>query len=321
MTCRNSRGYSFEVETDLEELDKCIDAIQKALKFVGVTNKRSRNSDYNREARTAQFNRKILEIRRRLTKLIDHLTSLLTTDKLYDDIAKDILLNFHTTREKFNIDDDNYQLAIACIVKPTIEAIMNETEFSKSSRERQDRRKYFLRQLIDFRYEQQQSRAETGNEQQRRASSDSIEVDVCSISPRQDSDTTNSATSNEYPVLDYCTAEGIMVLNSLFDALTRHSTVVSKNDLDVEEQIYHIINITHIVDILRQYFKDVKMDKQSELESSVSMSILLEPIGKFEESISKNLELFDLETPMTLFRMDLRKLLIQLRVLGPILMQ
>jgi len=117
----------------------------------------------------------------------------------------------------------------------------------------------------------------------------------------------------------------IQILDLLVDALSRHSHAVAGKDADLFLQVYHMTNISHITHLLNNFFTQLKVSAIKLFESSsqsiepTAVSALSEALRAFTESISDNLELFDPDTPLVIFRNELRDLLIQVKILALLL--
>lgn len=96
------------------------------------------------------------------------------------------------------------------------------------------------------------------------------------------------------------------VLETLWDAIARHTRTITSKNVDLVRRIFHIINITYIIDILSSYFEHIK-DNYNRPEL----------VEKHQTRINKTLLLFPDGHPMSIFRDDLRLLLSKLRLLNP----
>lgn len=225
--------------------------------------------------------------------------------KILQKITEEIMKALHAARLRYEVDDEYYRMIYWLMLTPIIASIMDEREFSKAAKDQQKMRKFFITQLlravqfIDI-PSSEPALAASSNEN----GDEDIEVDV------ENDDVCSS------PQFQECISwEEVTVLEFLIDALSRHSERVTGKDIEFSAYIYHITNICHVIDILREYFDDNKMRFAQGMSRSNDVKNLNRTrFEKLEESMCRNLEKFDIDTPMGVYRQDLRKLLIQIRL-------
>lgn len=122
------------------------------------------------------------------------------------------------------------------------------------------------------------------------------------------------------PNLSYteATHESIQVLDILMDAITRHCNRIAKPDADYYELIHHIVNITYVFHLVKDRLGKIRLQIRSDLNEEIlspTVAGLKELIEKFEDDLSRNLNLFEAGHEMSILVDNLRVTLIEVRLL------
>lgn len=314
----------FALEDNLDGLYECLDSIQKEflnLREKARHRKRMRPvSDYH-----ATFVNNIYALRRKLTFNLNGIFNMLSDLSTYDKIVIDILKSLRTARIRYKIDNEDYGTVIRSITLCVVSLIMDDEELNKQGAEIRSRRTYFLDKFLTLDLTVLNPFDEN----------DDGEIDVTSV-PQAGAQIPTSATHDGsgggaffggmQSASQVCKLESIYVLDVLFDALTRHTSYIS--DISVKEanlriHIFHIGNITHIVEGLLKYLKTLrqqiqaaKSSSQFPLDSRVLNQMKI-AMGKYEESLANNLDKLGPNHRLGSFRRDLRKVLFQVRLILP----
>lgn len=270
------------MDEELFEIERLIDDMKILLKRFG-RNKRMRSGIKEFDLKT-----ELIAVRRRWFTSLDLIFHLLGAQTFYDKIAGDLVKGLNTAKIQYKPDENTYKAMIECVTIPIIATIMDEQELSKESLERQERRKCFINHLIDFKLSEEET----------------SEV----INILDDSDDASPTTRVE----DSYRAESIIVVGLLIDALNRHSRVVTSRKSDFATEIYHIINVTYIVDVICKYLEDLNRHALMRCAESSQHAWcfeakpkLIEELERFEAIIVANYDSFDVEHPHIIFRHDL----------------
>lgn len=277
------------MDEKLGEIDRLLNDMKSVLKKYG-RHKRVRSN-----IRGFDLKKELIPIRSRWFSTLGSLFHSLNSQTLYDKIAGDLVRGLSTAKIQYKTDDNIYRAMIECVTIPIIALIMDEQELSKESSKRQERRKGFLHHLIDFKPPKE----------------DTTE-DINVVDDLDD----HPPTNNSYKV------ESTLVLGFFIDALDRHSKVVTSRDPDLFAEIYHIINITHIVNVVTKHLENMNcyaLQRCAESSQHVwdfeTKPKLIEELEKFETTIVSNLESFDVDHPLVIFRHDLSTIKNKLRFL------
>lgn len=296
----------------LTKLYEYINDIEKNMSLVGKSAKRARIEPESQ----IKFRNNITTIKKNWHKVLNKIFIDLSDPKEYEIVAIDLVTRLNKARDNFGLRDDNYRLIWDSIVSPVISMIMEEEEVTRASKARQERRKDFIRNLIDFRLD-----TVAGN-RSRESSAESASqatIDVCAASQ-----TANRMDSGANRCLFHklCTLESIQILEILVDNIRQHCKVLSNPNVDMTEQIYHIINIAHLIDLLRLKFKEIRMGIDKDIELGLQGFIdpnLCSLLERIEGNVRENLNSFDSCHPLSLLKSDLTSLSIQLRLMKPIM--
>lgn len=306
--------------------------IQKLLLIVGsrqTQNKRIRTEVIQQQLKRRRFRQALATLQSQWEQLSENFFRTKYDSGTYEKVAHDLIKAVNKYRKELNVFDEYIRMLVGVIIKPVIAAIMEEEELNRSSRHRQERRKSFIEKLLRVQLDSY-STWFTQEELDAEQSNTDDSIDVCSLNPNIDTGTasrargpisqrTRAATSLPAniafrPNSLECNFEKILLLDFLFDALSIHTKNVCNERVDFERYIYHIMNITYIVDILVTYLKDM----HSELEEARSRRMILpmqqciklitEALPRYETSIRDNIDSFDMN-PLIIFRKDLNKIL------------
>lgn len=218
-------------------------------------------------------------------------------------IASDLVRELSEANRQYKTNENVYRLILECATIPIIALIMDEQELSKESSERQERRKRFIEHMIEFRALRENT------------------IEIINIDDSDDSIEILPAVA----VIDY-RFESTFVLGFLIEALNRHSKMIAPQNADFFAQIYHIINVTHIVDIIDKYLVDFREYAVKQCKNSgqnawdfETKPRLIEELEKFEITIGDNKQLFEFDHPQAIFRHDLVTIEIEIRLLQSVL--
>lgn len=302
--------------------------IQKALLIVGSRqrlHKRVR-TEANQQQLTRKFGRAVAALQREWYRLSDVFFRTTHDMGIYEKVAHDLVKAINKNRKELNVFDEHTRLLVGGIIKPIIAAIMDEEELNKSSRHRQERRKSFIEKLLQVQLDLS-STWFTQEELDHSNSDDSI--DVCSFNPNMETTASSQAGADPHrtrattslptniafrPISLECNFERILFLDFLFDALSRHSKTICKDAVDYSTHIYHIMNITYIVDILVIFFGNMYSEleearaRRMNLPIKECVKLILEALPRYETSIRENSDSLDM-SPLIIFRKDLNKIL------------
>lgn len=324
----------FTTEAKLKDLYSCLDDIQWGLRSVHLpqnANKRAKNL-HSYKIRLESFKLRLNKIKTVWTKIMfateeeGSLFHLLSNRSTYDEIAQNLIDTLHLSRNRYNCEEENLRLVLETLLIPIIGSIMDETEISESSQQRQKCRQDFILNLMNFRPSPDQAMGMS-----RRSSGEDEVLDVCSLeTPQRRRNRENQERSasqpelsvqyegQQYQVLDWFSS---MALALLINAVSKHSQVVSKKDVDLFAEIYHVVNIVYIVEIIEKKFRKIKFDLISDRQmfECQDMTFFQEIWDKYDEIIAKCYDMFDAETTQVIFKNDLRNLLIQIRTFNPVM--
>lgn len=298
----------FALERAMKNVYECIEASQCELKAIRKPRRKRARLDYIAQTRVTEFKQKIMRLKPRWESLFTQIFRDLSDRTFLSRIAKDIITTLRSTRERYNIEDENYTLVLGNVIRAVIAGIMDDQEVSRASKERQERRKYFIHELLNAPISDEINSINSSERQD-----EDVDVEIIDIlaTQSQTQQSQRNATQENSSVKQCCSWEEVAIAKYLIDALSIHSKKVTRNDVELRALIYHIINITYIVDILKNYFKELR----TKIDVDLPRSRIKEATEKFEESITKSLELFDIDNPLTVFRNNLRIILMQVRML------
>lgn len=316
--------------------------IQKAFLIVGSRHKAHKRirTEANQQQLAKRYRRAVSELQNKWTQLTNVFFRRVDDLGTYEKIAYDFISTINKRRKELNIVDDHVRLLVRAIVRPIIAAIMDEEELNKSSRNRQERRKQFMLKLLLVQLEPTNTWETPRLEPEGTDNSDDS-IDVCSMNvnighnrPAQSS-RSRANRSRGYCSMPAnipfrstsleCNFERIITLDLLFEALTRHSNNISKEGTDFSIHIYHIMNITYIVEILVSFLGDLRKeleearDRRVDLNNRKSVKLISEALLRYEESVRKDIDSFDVENPLVIFMKDLNRVLSFLVLTKPLL--
>lgn len=295
----------------LEEFDRFKMQVKKQLLCIA----RNKSEDERRkriklncsdQIKVEKFENTMRQLKFQWKSLLENMFQNLHDISVYDKFAYDLIRIFVSICNTYEIDADNLSYAIRCLLIPVIGYIMDECEISKRSYERQKIRKYFLIQLLTVKLPEMDS----SNDEPDNDSDESI--DVCS--PDLGSPCRRRPGEERKSRLRVTTVT-IHMLDALFDALTKHTQLVTRDDFNTEhfkQHVYHIINITHIVIILANFFDSVRDHLDDDVLygplPNSNMELLGASIEKFERKLVKDLACFDKIDRWTIFWSQLNSL-------------
>lgn len=307
----------------LEELTKCKSQIERELRLVGHNRagpypKRLRGSTNNSATRDNEFGSKLRRLKFKWGGMMNNVFHAISDWGTYDKLAYDLTKSFGTFYNKYAFDGDQLISAFKCIIIPITGQILDEDELGRKARERQDRRKYFLRKMMNCEFPDLDF-------VQSRATTPSLDgsIDVCSESPVRESEPIrDNYPSQQTPRLRPSPLT-IIILDVLVDALGRHSKQVTKENFMIRERIHHVINILLVVELLRQYFDDIRSQLDNDVIHCSPRESCFESLSKalerYEQQLWEYLNLFTISNPLYLFKDQMDLLLYQIKLLKPIL--
>lgn len=326
METQASRQDGRELENKIEEVYMCLDMMQSAMRLIGHKknqSKKFKTSQYD-HSKAEKFTRDLKSIKIKLSSAIRDLFDFLTDLGTYNKIASDFISNLQSTRELYHISDQSFKSVLKALLHPIILHLMDEEMISKQSKQRQDRRKHIITQLVNCTFK----RVPSPNDE--KPHEDSIEViDICDTPPH--TATTNNDHHIELNIPDnqmetisrmsVDTSTTIFIMEILFDALRKHTNTISRKDVDFFIEIYHIINVCYMVDLMGQLFDELRSRlrvDESQEDSAIeiiSSDDLIKAMDHFESDLEGFLRKIDIESKFVIFRLDLRNLLLKIRSL------
>jgi hypothetical protein len=266
--------------------------------------------------KNTKFERALLRLKARWDQLINAIFHANHDTGVYDKLAHDLTKSFNTFNTKYKFDSDQLSYAFRCLVLPVNGQIMDEDELGKRAYERQEMRKYFLLKILSYGIDE----TETVRPRQETPSLDGS-IDVCS-------DNTRDSFSNG----DYQRRSGhesdhqrtkhikptevtIIVIDLLIEALFKFTTSITEEGASGRERIYHVMNITHVVDIIKRYLNGIRIqleeENQSEQIQELNSGLLEESFERYKSTLSNALDLIDVSNPQTVFKSQLDLLHLQ----------
>lgn len=314
----------FLLEDKLNGLYECLDSVQREfleLKRRSRSTKRTRPVHNHRDI----FEKNIDELRARWHSNLSGICNMLSDLSMYDKIINDILRGIQSAKLRYKIDDEDYGKVIKSIVECVVAMIMDDRRMTKEITNIHSRRQYILDKLLTVDLGLENSVDEDDGE---------IDIDVESIPPTQNgtqipTSTTYDHSDNNHTQLSCtrgisCKLDSIHVLDVLFDALTRHTSVITRNgSSDLALHIYHVVNITYIVDCVQNFLKTLRERIQAARNSSQApldtdiLAQLRVAMERYDKETTDNLEKLGLDNPLVIFKRDLRKISFSLRLIQP----
>lgn len=302
---------NFQLEENISLVYQCLDELETAISFVGKRPKYQKRARI--ESKENEFRPKLKEICKQWLYLFKSIIDLLTDSGFYETLASDILIKMNNAKNKYYISNENYRFIWEAITTPIISLIMDETELTKEATYRQDRRKLLLQLLMDHEITLQLDTVRRRNSQRvgRSLLGSDEDIDICD-------DAQNRPDQDICKFHNSCTWESMQIMAIISSAITRHSLVVTESGVDLCAQIHHIMNIVHLIELLRFKLSEIRSDIEKENENNHRTPVqqhLKDMIKSLEEEIRENVSLFGSDGPLCIYRKDLRTLLIQIRVL------
>lgn len=311
----------------LNELYKCHRQIERELKLIGRCRGRSQPKRLKTATtgyRIKEFESRLLRLKGRWGGIISNVFHVVSDLGIYDKIAYDLTKSFLTFHDKYDFDSDELSYAFRCTILPVMGQMLDEEELGKKSHERQERRKYLLSKLLNcvipelnFVRAQQETPSLDGS------------IDVCSESlvdepdPERPEDETQEESKSQSMATIKPSPLTVLILDILVEATGRHSKLVTQDDFSASDRIYHVMNMTFIVELLRQYFNELRIyleeNSQHGIHQNSNLDLLVEPMNSYERKFWINLDLFSVSNQMILFRHQLDLLLFQLRLIKPMM--
>lgn len=316
--------------------------IQRAFLIVGSrqrAHKRIR-TESNQQQLSRRYRRTVLDIQNKWTRLSGVFFRKIDDLGTFDKLAYDLVNTINKRRKELNIIDDHVRIMVSAIVRPIIGAIMEEEELNRSSRHRQERRKLFILKILSVRLDSSDTWESPTDEVDTTDNSDDS-IDVCSMNVnighnrlsqnarsrmhRRRACVSMPANIPFKPTSLECNFERIIALDLLFEALAIHSRNISKDSTDFSRHIYHIMNITYIVEILASFLENMKSEleearaRRVDLTNRDCVRLLSEALLRYEASVKENIDSFDVENPLILFMKDLNLVQSYLVLIKPLL--
>lgn len=307
----SSEPDQFALEKEFSNLHMVVDKFRSELISIHKPRRKRARFNYISQTNVTRFKQKIQQLKAQWTTALVQIFRLLSDSRILSKTADNVIESLHHTRSNYMVEDEYCKMVFGCLITPIIAGIMDEEEVSKASRECQLRRKRFLQELI--RAASSIATAPSPSEQNEQGNGEF--VDVCSSQSQSEQNNRNAQEQSN--IIHCCSWEEITIVDYLINALSVHSKSVTQENVEFASRTYHIINISHIVDILKYYLKDLK----SKIDLDCNKSRITVALEKFEESITSSLELFDSGNPLYVFRNNLRFLLTQIRMLRSTLNQ
>lgn len=309
---------------ELRHLYRCKDEIEWQLKLIGcaVSSQPKRfRPEANPRPKNQKFESTLLRLKTKWNQSINAIFHSIQDTGVYDKLAHDLTRTFHTLYTKYIFDDDQLNFAFRCTLIPVSAQILQEEGGGRKANERQERRKYFLLKLLSFGIEEK----DVNPPRQETPSLDGS-VDVCSDNPRPCGSQFGSThrdvslDSGRHPVRYLRpTTITITVIDVLIDALVRFTRFIANNNITGRERIYHVTNITHVVDILKRFLEDVRQQienyNQYELMQDLNFDLLVKSFEEYKCKLWNALDQIDVTTPHTVFRFQMDMILMQITYL------
>lgn len=326
---RNESSSYMDFLNLTSKMSGCVDKIVTALARLCARMKSSnpQRADHTKRVRMKSFKESLARYEKDWTEAMRSLFLLVHSNDIYTSQAQDIIgrLKSYSLKQiqlkNKHFNDECYKLVIDLLTKPIVRMIMEEREVSKGVKAIQERRSYFILQLLIASVEEPpvapQNESDTSN------GSVIIVVDLLGQSQERGSQN-NSRCNNpgQNTLARDCTREGRLIVEALTRALNIHSMAVSNDSHDeISRRKFHIVNIAYITDSLRNYLLDLRerLTLERQVGNRINTPKALPECKKMLEHLSSNLatdlDLIDYDTTMVIFRHDLKMLSFQTQLL------
>lgn len=307
---------------DLEEAYRCLDDLEKNLVNFSKKNRTKRpRIDLDPSQIETRFRNNVKAIRIEWRSILGRIFKKLKDPKEYNSLAIDIITKFSKARQRHSIKAEHYKLSVEALITPIISIIMDDQDINSYARSKQERCKDFILRLIDVRSPSNQRSTQEIRDESPESLESQRTIDVCSVSQ------TGSRAAMDVSRLHFhasCSNESIYILDALNSAITLHCKVISEPTVDFTEQIYHIINITHIIDVLKKKFSEIRIEIDRDVDLGLARTArtkLCDLVERIDNELTSNLELIDVDHPLNIMRLDLRNLHVQIKLLKPVIMK
>lgn len=304
---------SFDTDTALDEFCKCVFKLHKSLCTIGSRSKSNKRIRFEQDRLVKEkFKDTVRASREKFINVTKVLFSRPPDDLILETIARDTMQSLSKVKAKFKIEEEHYRLVIDSTIIPIIKTLMEEEELNKLSSARQESRKQFIKQLLlasfepkSLEHEQNHHRSHNSSGILRESSSENLP---------------DNRVALVTPDGDLGAQDAFMICDVLFDALVKHTEAITSDDSDYTPRIFHIINITHVVDIIQWYFRRIKESYDKDIQTGYAVQrpftdLLSENLLKYRTSVDQNLAKFEPDNPLTIFQMELKSILVQLLTL------
>lgn len=301
------------LETTLIKINEWLKDMERLMVKVAEKRKTSKRPriDPSQEISLVRFNDGLAALKREWLNLLKDLFHLPVDTDTYEFLAKDILSRFHKTKIKYNLNDEHYNKVWGAVIRPLLLLIMDELNISREVEQVQDRRKLLLQLLMAHELTKDLIIKSTDEPCIESTPSDE-EINPCDDSPpncrHEPIDTFHNS----------CSHESIIVLQHIVSTFETFTSLINDQDSDWSYQIYHIVNITHIMDVVRGKLAEIKTDLETENEKNCRTPvkpILIDTMKEVENDLRRIMDSYESTHPLTIFTDDLNGLLIRVRVI------
>lgn len=292
--------------------DQVRSELKQVSRFIRPYPKRYKTEIVPNNAR--KFESTLIRIRNKWNQSLDAVFRTVEDTGAYDKLAYDLTSSFHDFYLKYQFDGDQLSFAFRCLIIPITGQIMDESDIGRRATERQTRRKYLLNKILSYGIQEMEMR-------QPRQETPSLDgsVDVCSESPRQSHGIErilNQIESN-HPKYLIPTPITLIVIDILVEALFRLAKGIATHEASsLKHRIYHVMNITHAVQIVSDFLDWIKLKTEDDGEMSQALEklnydLLKSSLDRYKKLLFEASESLEISHPSSVFKLQLDLLLIQ----------
>lgn len=307
----SSNHISSSAEKAFNEFSKCVFRLQRSLCTFGKKSQSGKRIrlDQGQSVRE-KFEDALKALEQRFIEATKALFSHYPDNPVLESIAKDTIQSLTRVKSKLKIDEECYKLAVESVITPIIKTLLEEEELNRAARTRQESRKQFIKQILLANYDPrtvQSDRAQDQSSSSNCALSTSSSENLAANYSLETSNSDNAESSDAFIICD-----------TLFDALGKHTETIVSDVTDYSPRIFHIINISHVIEVIRWYLRRIKLSYEKDSQARLTAQntdFTLEALVKYRSRIENDLAKFEPDNPLVIFQMELKSVLVQILAL------
>lgn len=313
---------------------------ERELRLVALSCDRSRSKRIRAqvESRIVIFERNMRLMKSKWGQMMDNMFHTISDIDIYDKITNDLIKSFEDIHDRCVFESDQFDFALRCTIMPISGQLMDEFEDGRKGYIKQERRVYFLMRMLNGNRASFLQQSIENNQSQTSGNPEAIREPQATpssggfrklrlVTSVHAPDLSNESVSSYEGAQDEKlvkfvepTIITVTILDILFEAVEKHSNQIS-NDQLFKKRIFHVVNISYVIDVLSLYLDDIIKNFESightgeQGHQYGSKSILGDPVFRYERKLEHCLDVLEKSSPGAYFRRQVDLLLYRVKLI------